>query len=106
MRFPARRAAAWLLPLLLTGCIHKKPQMSQAVLAPPIEEPPPAIHIPPPNDLPPPEVASTVNNPTPVVTLPPPTPKKAPKQRSRQHEYPASRERECTRVRDRPAFLR
>ena len=37
------------------------------------------IHIPPPNDLPPPEVASTVNNPTPVVTLPPPTPKKAPK---------------------------
>jgi hypothetical protein len=79
MRFPARRAAAWLLPLLLTGCIHKKPQMSQAVLAPLIEEPPPAIHIPPPNDLPPPEVASTVNNPTPVVTLPPPTPKKAPK---------------------------
>jgi len=85
MRFPARSAAAWLLPLLLTGCIHKKPQMSQAVLAPPIEEPPPAIPIPPPNDLPPPEVASSVQNPTPVVTPAPPAPKRVPK-----HKKPAN----------------
>jgi hypothetical protein len=86
MRFPARSAAAWLLPLLLSGCIHKKAQISQAIpLAPPIEEPPPAIHIPPGNDLPPPEVTGSVQNRAPVVTPAPPPPKKAPK-----HKKPAN----------------
>ena len=42
MRLPAR-SAAWLLPLLLTGCIHKQAQVALSPpLAPPIEDAPPA----------------------------------------------------------------
>jgi len=71
------RSAAWLLPLLLTACIHKKTQVAQShPLAPPIEEVPPAIHLPPSSDLPPPEVANTVQQPAPVITPPSAPPKK------------------------------
>lgn len=85
MRLFARKAA-WLLLLLLSGCIHKKVQVAQIPpLAPAIEEAPPAIHLPPSSDLPPPEVANTVEEPQPVVTQPPPPPKKVPK-----HKKPAN----------------
>lgn len=73
------KGAAWLLPLLLTGCFHHKTQLAQnQPLAPQIEEPPP----------PKPEPAQTNLNP-PVATIseqpqaqqqitPPPEPVKKP----------------------------
>ena len=77
MRLSAR-SAAWLLPLLLTGCIHKSQVAQSTPLAPPIEDVPPAIHLPLPSELPPPDVTGPVQQPAPVVTTPPPAPPKKP----------------------------
>jgi hypothetical protein len=85
MRLSAR-SAAWLLPLLLTGCIHKSQVAQSTPLAPPIEDVPPAIHMPPPSDLPPPDVTAPVQQPAPVVTTPPPAPPKKPAK----HKKPAN----------------
>jgi len=64
MKLPAR-SVAWLLPFLLTACIHN-PDRSQVQqpLAPPIEDAPPPKPAPPPTDLPP--TVITIPNQTPV----------------------------------------
>lgn len=85
MRLSAR-SAAWLLPLLLAGCIHKSQVAQSTPLAPPIEDVPPAIHLPPPSELPPPDVTAPVQQPAPVVTTPPPAPPKKPAK----HKRPAN----------------
>ena len=54
------RSAAWLLPLLLTGCIHKTQVAQNQPLAPPIEDTPPPKPEPAPTNLPPPEVTIPV----------------------------------------------
>jgi outer membrane biosynthesis protein TonB len=54
MKLPAKNVA-WLLPLLLAGCIHKTDQVQMQPLAPPIVDTPPAKPTPP-ADLPPPVV--------------------------------------------------
>jgi|SRR5664279_2469189 len=62
MKFPVRKVA-WLLPLVLTACIHRNNQAKNQPLAPPIEDTP----------LTKPDTAP-VNLPPPVVTIPiPPT---------------------------------
>jgi ATP-dependent exoDNAse (exonuclease V) beta subunit len=61
MKTPAR-VAAWLIPFLLVGCVHKNTTQVQP-LAPPIEDTPPPKPSVAPADLPPP-----------VVTVPPQTP--------------------------------
>ena len=54
------KSAAWLLPFLLTGCFHRKPQVAQnQPLPPPIED----------TTAPKPEPAPT-NLPPPLVTIP------------------------------------
>jgi hypothetical protein len=60
MKFPAR-SVAWLLPLLITGCIHHPKQAKNVPLGPPIEDTP----------LTKPDTAP-VNLPPPVVTIPTP----------------------------------
>ena len=54
------RSAAWLLPLLLTGCPHRTQIAQNQPLAPPIEDPPPPKPEPSPTNLPPPEVTIPV----------------------------------------------
>lgn len=80
MRLPAR-SAAWLLPLLLTGCIHKsKVQVAQVPpLAPQIDDSQSAKPEPAPIELPLPEVTEPVQTPVPEVTPAPQPAKKAPK---------------------------
>src|ERR1700760_1727817 len=56
------RSAAWLLPLLLTGCIHKTQVAQNQPLAPPIEDTPPPKPEPAPTNLPPPEVTIPVQS--------------------------------------------
>lgn len=63
------RSAAWLLPLLLTGCIHKTQVAQNQPLAPPIEDTPPPKPEPAPTNLPPPEVTIPVQ-PEPQVPVP------------------------------------
>ena len=63
------RSAAWLLLLLLTGCIHKTQVAQNQPLAPPIEETPPPKPEPAPTNLPPPEVTIPVQ-PEPQVPVP------------------------------------
>lgn len=63
------RSAAWLLPLLLTGCIHKTQVAQNQPLAPPIEDTPPVKPEPAPANLPPPEVTTPLQ-PEPQVPVP------------------------------------
>ncbi len=69
------RSAAWLFPLLLTGCFHKTQIAQNQPLAPPIEDTPKPE--PAPTNLPPPEVSIPVQTPTQQIT-PPPEPVKKP----------------------------
>jgi hypothetical protein len=78
------RSAAWLLPLLLTGCIHKTQIAQNQPFAPPIEDPPPPKPEPAPTNLPPPEVTIPVQ-PEPQIT-PPAEPVKKPVK----HKKPAN----------------
>lgn len=78
------RSAAWLLPLLLTGCFHKTQVAQNQPLAPPIEDTPPPKPEPAPTNLPPPEVTIPVQ-PPPQIT-PPPEPVKKPVK----HKKPAN----------------
>jgi hypothetical protein len=89
MRLPAR-SAAWLLPLLLTGCIHKQAQVALSPpLAPQIEDTPPAKPEPAPVNLPPPEVTLPVQQPV-ADAAPPPAepPKKVVKKKKPQNTNP------------------
>lgn len=63
------RSAAWLLPLLLTGCPHKTQVAQNQPLAPPIEDTPPFKPEPAPANLPPPEVTIPVQ-PEPQLPIP------------------------------------
>jgi hypothetical protein len=63
------RSAAWLLPLLLTGCPHKTQVAQNQPLAPPIEDTPPYKPEPAPANLPPPEVTIPVQS-VPQVPVP------------------------------------
>lgn len=76
------KSAAWLLPLVLTGCIHKTQVAQNQPLAPPIEDTPPPKPEPAPTNLPPPEVSIPVQ-PIPVQITPPPEPVKKPARRKR-----------------------
>lgn len=71
------RSAVWLLPLLLTGCIHKTQIAQNQPLAPPIEDTPPPKPEPAPTNLPPPVVTVPEQTPPPQ-TAPPPEPVKKP----------------------------
>lgn len=74
------RSAAWLLPFLLAGCFHKKPQVAQnQPLPPPIEDTTPIRPEPAPANLPPP-VVTIPEQPVETQITPPAEPvKKAPK---------------------------
>ena len=76
------RSAAWLLPLLMTGCFHRKPQIAQnQPLPPPIEDTTPAKPEPAPTNLPPP-VVTIPEQPVHQQITPPSEPvKKPPKHR-------------------------
>lgn len=79
------RCAAWLLPLLLTGCFHKTQVAQNQPLAPPIEDTPPPKPESAPTNLPPPEVTTPVQ-PAPAQETTPPEPvKKQPR-----HQRPAN----------------
>ncbi|MGC2615238.1 MAG: hypothetical protein WA354_14485 [Terracidiphilus sp.] len=86
MKLSARSAkiAAWLLPLLLTGCFHKTQVAQNQPLAPPIEDTPPKPE-PAPTNLPPPEVTTPVQIQPQEITPPPEPVKKPPK-----HKKPAN----------------
>lgn len=79
MKLPAKCVAA-LLPLLLSGCVHKANQAQvQVPLAPPIEDTPP-VKTTPPTDLPPPVVTPPQTTPADTTAntqpqQPPPKPK-------------------------------
>jgi hypothetical protein len=79
------KSAAWLLPLVLTGCIHKTQVAQNQPLAPPIEDTPPPKPDTAPANLPPPEV-TIPTQPTPEQTTPPPEPAK----KAAKHKKPAS----------------
>lgn len=74
------RSAAWLLPFLLTGCFHKKPQVAQnQPLPPPIEDTTPPKPEPAPSSLTPP-VVSIPEQPVQTQIAPPAEPvKRTPK---------------------------
>lgn len=75
------RSAAWLLPFLLTGCIHKTQIAQNQPLAPPVEDTPPPRPEPSPTNLPPPVVTIPEKEPLPQLTPPPEPVKKPPKHR-------------------------
>ena len=75
------RSAAWLLPLLLTGCFHKTQLAQNQPFAPPIEDNPPPKPEPSPTNLPPPVITIPEQQPAPQVTPPPEPVKKPPKHR-------------------------
>jgi ElaB/YqjD/DUF883 family membrane-anchored ribosome-binding protein len=79
------RSAAWLLPLLLTGCFHKTQVAHNQPLAPPIEDTPPAKPEPSPTNLPPPEVTVPAEQ-EPAEATPQPEPAKKPVR----HKKPAN----------------
>lgn len=79
------RSAAWLLPLLLTGCVHKTQVAQNQPLAPPIEDTPPPKPEPAPTNLPPPEVTIPMQT-QPQEITPPPEPVKKPAR----HKKPAN----------------
>jgi outer membrane biosynthesis protein TonB len=69
MRMPAR-IVAWLLPLLLAGCVHKTDTSQTQPLAPPIEDTPLQKPSKAPANLPPP-VITEPQTPQPEATAPP-----------------------------------
>ncbi len=83
------RRAALLLPLVLSGCVHRTHQQAQQPLAPPIEDTP----LPPPSNAPanlPPPV-ETKPEPTPPVSTPPapkPQPATTPPRKTRKSSAP------------------
>jgi hypothetical protein len=79
------RSAAWLLPLLLTGCFHRTQVAQNQPLAPPIEDTPPPKPEPAPTNLPPPEVTIPVQT-QPQEITPPAEPVKKPAK----HKKPAN----------------
>jgi hypothetical protein len=80
------RSAAWLLPLVLSGCFHHKTQLAQnQPLAPPIEDTPPPKPEPAPTNLPPPEVTLPEQTQPLQIPQPPEPVKKAPR-----HKKPAN----------------
>ena len=64
MKLPAW-SAAWLLPLLLTGCFHKNNRAQVEPLAPPIEDAPLPKPVPSPIELPPPVITVPTQAPAP-----------------------------------------
>lgn len=74
------RSAAWLLPFLLTGCIHKTQIAQMQPLAPPIEDTPPPKPEPSPTNLPPPVVTIPEQAP-PTQVEPPPEPVRKPRRK-------------------------
>jgi ribosomal protein S20 len=79
------KSAAWLLPLVLTGCIHKTQVAQNQPLAPPIEDTPPPKPEPAPTNLAPPEV-TIPQQPIQAQVTPPPEPVKKPAR----HKKPAN----------------
>ena len=98
MKLPAKCVAA-LLPLVLSGCVHKSNQVQvQPPLAPPIVDAPP-VKTTPPTDLPPPVVTApagsqTTANTAPPAQTPPPKPK---------HHRPAPKPQEPAAPAQQPA---
>ena len=81
MKFPAR-SAAWLLPLLLTACIHKTKQSHvPPTLAPPVEDVPLVTPDKAPANLPPPEITAPAPVNVPATTAQQEPPKPAPRRK-------------------------
>ncbi len=78
------KSIAWLLPLLLTACMHKNHPSSPPPLAPPIEDTPPPKPVPSPTELPPPMITIPQENPTPK-----PQPQQAPAPPPRHKRQPS-----------------
>jgi hypothetical protein len=78
------RNVAWLLPFLLSACIHNANQSQVQPLAPPIEDAPPLKPDSAPDKLPPPVI--TIPQENPIVVTEPETPKPAQK-----HKKPVSK---------------
>jgi len=72
------RSAAWLLPLLLTGCPHKTKVAQNQPMAPPMEDPQTAKPEPSPTHLAPPEVTIAEQPHQQQQIAPPPEPVKKP----------------------------
>ncbi len=95
MKLPAK-GAAWMLPLLLTGCIHRNQQAQIQPLAPPLVEAPPPAPPPQITTAPqPPAVAETTPQPSPA-----PPPKEEPKHRARRRKPVAKDNVPTTEVAD------
>lgn len=87
MKLVARRLA-WLLPFLLSACVHNANQSQMQPLAPPIEDTPP----PPPDSAPanlPPPVITIPKSDKPMVVVQPEQPKPAPRRHKPKPATPA-----------------
>jgi len=92
MKLPAK-CVAWLLPLLLTGCIHKNQQAQNQPLAPPIVDTPPPNPAPETTPLPPPVITIPTSPAKPAPTPPPqPAPKPKVKHKKQESKPPAPEE--------------
>ncbi len=84
---------AWLLPLVLTACVHKTHQAATQPLAPPIIDTPPPSPAPPPAELPPPVVTVPGQTSAPQTTAQTAPPEEAPKPKVH-HKKSANKETE------------
>ncbi|MGO9775863.1 MAG: hypothetical protein ACLQGT_16125 [Terracidiphilus sp.] len=96
MKLPAK-SAVWLLPLLLTACIHKTDQAQVEPLAPPIEDVPPPKPVPSPTELPPPVITVPNQAPTPK-TNPNPQPQQEPPKPPVKHRKPVANSTQQTAI--------
>ncbi len=81
------KSVAFVLPLVLTACVHKTQQAQVQPLAPPIVDTPLPAPAPSPTDLPPP-VVTTPPAQQPVDTTPPPKPEEKPVKHPVHHPKP------------------
>ncbi|MFZ0743465.1 MAG: hypothetical protein WAM85_03620 [Terracidiphilus sp.] len=83
------KGVAWLLPFMLTACIHKSQPIASQPLAPPIVDTPPPNPAPPPADLPPPVVTVPNQTSPPATTAQTNPPAQTPKPKAH-HKKPAT----------------
>lgn len=86
------RSVAWVLPLMLSGCFHKQPQVINQPLAPPITDPLPKEPVPSPaaSELPPPVISQPADTTQTAEQKPPEKPEETPKP-SQHKKKPANR---------------
>ena len=88
------RGVAWLLPFMLTACMHRSQQIASQPLAPPIVDTPPPNPAPPPAELPPPVVTVPGQTNAPENTSETKPPEQTPKPKTHHKKQPAAKETE------------